>query len=128
MKKRITAVLVVSTGIACIIAGCTGCAMLQTKHLRAERARVHQLVTVGQTIESAQAALRSNGFVLFYESPVDLLKDGTVFQQLVRISKTGPTGDDTFFYTITGGKNPFRKESPYVVIEAGADGIITKVE
>ncbi len=128
MKKRITIGVAVALGIACIIAGCAGCAMLEARQIRTERARVHDLVAVGHDIADAQRILKEKGYALLYKEPIHPTQAKDYVQQLVIIGETNPTASDTFFYVTTGGGNPLRKESPYVMIEAGNDGVITRVE
>jgi len=102
--------------------------MLEAKQIRTERASVHDLVAVGHNISDAQRILRAKGYALLYEDPIHPTQAKDYLQQLVVIGETTPTASDTFFYVTTGGANPLRKESPYVVIEAGNDGIITRIE
>ncbi len=102
--------------------------MLEARQIRTERARVHDLVSVGHTIADAQRILTEKGYTLLYEKPIHPTQAKDYVQQLVIIGDTQPTASDTLFYVTTGGANPLRKESPYVVIEAGNDGIITSIE
>ena len=128
MKNRTTIVVVTTLAIVCIIAGCAGCTMLEAKQLRSERVCVHELIAVGQHISEAQRILTEKGYALRYGEPIHPTKAKDYVQQLVIIGETQPTASDTFFYVTTGGRNPLQKESPYVVIEAGNDGIITRVK
>jgi hypothetical protein len=126
MKMRIT--IGIALGIACIMAGCAGCAMLEARQIRAERDRVHGLVAVGHSFFDAQRVLKEKGYALLYKEPIHPTQAKDYVQQLVIIGETQPTASDTFFYVTTGGANPLWKESPYVILEAGNDGIITRVE
>ncbi len=102
--------------------------MLEAKQIRTERASVHDLVAVGHNISNAQRILIAQGYPLRYEKPIYPTQAKDYVQQLVIIGETNPTASDTFSYVTSGGENPLRRESPYVVIEAGNDGIITRVE
>ncbi len=128
MKKRMTIGLSVALSVICVIVGCVGCAMHGAKQQLAARDHVHTLVSEGQDIADAQRILRDKGYRLLYDKPrhVTQAKDYVVQQVVIGDNRIKPS--DTFFYALTGGRNPLRKESPYVMIEAGNDGIITKVE
>jgi hypothetical protein len=128
MKKRSTALFAMTLALACIISGCSGCAMFKANRIRTERASVHDLVAVGHNISDAQRILIAQGYALRYEKPIHPTQAKDYVQQLVIIGETNPTAGDTVFYVTSGGKHPLRRESPYVVIEAGNDGIITRVE
>ena len=97
---------------------------LENRQLGAERARVHSLIRVGQTIGDAQAALAQRGYRFHSDAPTRFIS----YQQLlVIIGDTTPSALDTFFYAV-GGPNPLRTQSPYVVIAASLDGVITAIE
>lgn len=97
---------------------------LENRQLGAERARVHSLIRVGQTIGEAQAALAQRGFRFHGDVPTRFIS----YQQLlVIIGDTKPSMLDTVFYVV-GGPNPLRTQSPYVVIAASLDGVVTAIE
>lgn len=106
----------------------SSCVMLQTRHLRSEKSKIYSLVSVGQNINDAEMTLRQAGYKLTHATAIHVTKNKDYVQQIVQIGDGLPTASDTFFYTITGGDNPLRLESDHVVIEAGNDHIITKVE
>lgn len=124
MTRRIT---IASVLITCIIA-CASCVTLQTTKLRSEKAKVYSLVSVGQNIHEAEGILRNAGYKLTHSTAKHMTKNKDYVQQIIQVGSVSPTASDTFFYTITGGNNPFRLESDYIVMEAGNDGVITKVE
>jgi hypothetical protein len=126
MKKRIITVLAVTILIASIITTSSGCAVFQTRKLKSQRARVNSLISVGQDIAQAQDILKANGFKATYENPITPTKDGDYLMQIVSLD-VPRTVDDTFFYVLTGGDNPLRRESRHVIIEARTNGIITKL-
>ena len=115
--------------VAALIAGMAGFVWrlsAKAAHLQSERIRVHGIVANGMDISAAQALLKVKGYQLAYETPIRPTASDYV-QQLVVIGDRRPTPLDTFFYT-TGWRNPFPNESPYVVIDAGPDGIIVRVD
>lgn len=109
-----------------LVLSSVGCASFQTVHLRKERERVNRIVAVGDNIFVAQKKLRANGFQLVHENPTKPTRHQNHMMQWVKIGN--PTGDDLMFETITGGANPFRSESFYIVIRAKVDGTIYEIE
>ena len=97
---------------------------LENRQLGAERSRVQSLIRVGQTIGDAQAALTQRGYRFHSDTPTRFIS----YQQLlVVIGDTTPSRLDTFFYVV-GRANPLRTQSPYVVIAASLDGVVTAIE
>ena len=96
--------------------------------LRRERNKVYALIEVGQNLSEAEGILRRSGFELYHDGPIQPTIDKDYLQQLVIIGDATPSGTDTFFYSLTGGANPLRDESPYVIIGATNDGAITRIE
>jgi hypothetical protein len=119
--KLAAALLALTAGLLAIpVVGYT----LENRQLRAERARVHSLVRVGQGIAEAQATLRQNGFRFQSDTPTRFLD----YQQLlVVLGDTTPSRLDTLFYVL-GRENPLRTESPYASIAARLDGVITRID
>ncbi len=111
-----------------IMAGCDGCATGDAGALREERDRVYELVTTGQSIDQAQRVLREKGYRLVYDKPIHPTAAKDYVQQLVIIGNTRPGISETVRYTVTGAGKRREGTSPYVIIEAGNDGVITRVE
>lgn len=94
------------------------------RQLQAERCRVHSLIRVGQSIVDGQEILRQSGYRFHRDTPTRFLD----YQQLlVIIGDPTPSMLDKLCYVV-GLTNPLRTESPYVVIAASLDGVITKVD
>ena len=120
-SKVAVVLLVLLAGLVAIpVIGC----VRENRQLRAERAREHSLVHVGQNLGEAQGTLRQRGYRFQSATPTEYLD---YHQLLVIIGDTTPSRLDTLFYVIGGG-NPLRTESSYVVMAASPDGVITAIE
>lgn len=96
---------------------------------RRNRARVNELISLGQNLGEAQKILRDAGFRLYHDQPVTPTINKDYYQQLVIVGDTRPNAFETIAYTVGLSWMPFtRSESPYVVIDADLDGIITDID
>ena len=96
---------------------------------RRNRARVKELVSLGQDLDEAQRALRDAGFRLSYDEPIKPTVNQDYQQQLVIVGKTQPNAFETFAYAAGLSWRPFtHSESPYVIINASLDGRITNID
>jgi hypothetical protein len=110
-----------------LIAGCSAIPVvayaLENRHLDKERSRVQSLVRIGQSIDDAQRTLAQNGFRFLDDTPTRFIS----YQHLLVITgEAKPSILDTFFY-VMGAANPLRTQSPYVVVAATLDGVVTAV-
>ena len=93
---------------------------------RQNRARVHELIEVGQNLSAAQRILRDGGFQLTYDEPIAPTIRKDYLHQLVIVGETRPNLFETIGYAADLPWMPFtHSESPYVIIEADLDGNIT---
>ena len=94
---------------------------------RMNKKRVMSLIKIGDDLDKAEEILRNAGFKLAYKSPIKPTVKEDYFQQLVRVRDGGPNLFDKLSETF-GRPMPFtHKESPYVAINAGLDGVITEI-
>lgn len=114
--------------VFCITVCLIGCATPKADEAKRNRERVNNLIQVGDQILEAQHILTEEGFTLVYEEPIHPTGPEDYLQQLVVIGDTRHSPAETFFYVTTGGAGPIKKESPYVIIEAQNDGIITVIK
>ena len=96
---------------------------------RQNRARVNELISVGQNLDEAQRILRDSGFALYYDEPITPTINKDYFQQLVIVGETRPNSFESFAYAAGLSWMPFtHSESPYVIIDASLDGTITDID
>ena len=102
---------------------------LNDAEARENRARVNQLISVGHNLDEAQRVLRESGFKLSYDEPIKPTINKDYFQQLVVVGETRPNSFETFAYAAGISWMPFtHSESPYVIINASLDCIITSIK
>ena len=95
---------------------------------RRNRARVHELISIGQDIQDAQSKLKAAGFQLNYDEPKDITGTGTSFSQLVIVGETQPNRFESFGYAAAMRWMPFtHAESAYVIIRSDLSGKITQI-
>ena len=89
---------------------------------RQDKAKVYELVKVGQETATAMEVLMSHGFILRKAE-----SNGT--SQLVVVGDTAPNFFETLQYTTRLPWVPFtNSESPYVVIDSTDAGVITDIQ
>ena len=96
---------------------------------RQNRARVNELISVGQNLDEAQRILRDSGFALYYDEPITPTINKDYFQQLAIVGETRPNSFESFAYAAGLSWIPFtHSESPYVIIDASLDRTITDID
>ena len=96
---------------------------------RQNRARVNELISVGQNLDEAQRILRDSGFALYYVEPITPTINKDYFQQLAIVGETRPNSFESFAYAAGLSWIPFtHSESPYVIIDASLDRTITDID
>ena len=95
---------------------------------RSNKEEVLRLVHVGQDISEAEAILKENDFRLYHDEPITPTYDESYLQQLVIVGNTQPSFFESISYA-TGIWMPFTSgESPYLIINADLDGVITEID
>lgn len=96
---------------------------------RGNRARVNDLISVGQSLNDAQRTLRDSGFRLSYDEPIKPTVAEDYLHQLVIVGNTSPNSFESFGYAAGLSWMPFiHGESAYVIINADLDGTITEID
>lgn len=97
--------------------------------VRGAKKKVRALVEVGQQLDEAERRLREAGFQLMYERPVSPTIDGDELVQIVIVGDPKPSALESFGYAAGLSWMPWTSgELPFVVIDATADGTITRIE
>jgi hypothetical protein len=95
---------------------------------RESRIRVYQLISVGEDLNKAEDKLKNKGFKLWHDEPIAPTVNKDYLQQIVIVGNTLPNNFESFSYA-SGWWMPFtHSESPYVIINATLEGIITEIE
>ncbi|MEM6393231.1 MAG: hypothetical protein AAF797_10695 [Planctomycetota bacterium] len=122
-KGLIVAALVLMTVVAILV--------IRTAVARAElaetKAHVYSLISVGQPLEEAQKTLTQHGYELAYETPSSPTGDPDYTSQLVIVGDTSLSALDSYCYA-AGISNPLSAGVPYVVLRAGPDGKIYRLQ
>lgn len=96
---------------------------------RKNRARVDELVSVGQDINEAATILRKAGFRLYHEEPIAPTISKDYLQHIVIVREGGPNAFETFGYAADLPWMPFtHSEHHFVLLNANLDGTITEIE
>ena len=96
---------------------------------RRNKAKVRELISIGQNLDDAQAKLKNAGFELSYDEPIDPTGNGIYVTQLVIVGETQPNTFESLGYAAQLPWMPFtHTESAYVIIDANLDGTITKIK
>lgn len=103
-------------------------ASIQDAETRRNRDKAMELIAVGQSLEEAESVLQDAGFRLLHDEPASPTINKDYLQQLVIIGDTKANAFDTVAYFTGSSWMPFTStESPFLVIEADLDGIITDI-
>jgi len=125
-QKNVIRWAAVSTiGLAICVAAIAWNVRVARTQLADAKARVYEMVDIGQSLPVVEQRLISQGYILVYEKAI--YPTGPKYmQQLVKIGNTDRSVIDTFCYTV-GIANPLSPGLPYVVIDASPDGRIIRV-
>ena len=95
---------------------------------RSNKEEVRKLIHIGQNLSEAEIILCNANFKLVHEKPIAPTYDKSYLQQLVVVGNTQPNFFESIAYA-SGSWMPFTSgESPYLIINADLDGIITEIE
>lgn len=95
---------------------------------RAERQRVLDLVSVGDSTDQAVIALVNGGFTAGVFKPYSPTGSGTYFVQHVTVGDDTPNFFESFGYTIGASWMPFIHSEPStIILQSTPDGIIEDI-
>jgi hypothetical protein len=96
---------------------------------RKNKAKVRELISVGQDLSEAEGIIKNTGFRLMYDKPITPTYDKSYLQQIFIVGSTSINVFESFAYAAQLSWMPFtHNESPYLVINASLDGTITEIE
>ena len=96
---------------------------------RKNKAKVRELIRVGNNLNEAEVIIKNAGFKLMYDKPITPTYDKSYLQQIVIVGSASINVFETFAYVAQLSWMPFtNNESSYLVINASLDGTITEIE
>ena len=115
--------------LSLLLIGCNGPSARERAEANANRAKILNLISVGNSFAQAEAKLEESGFKFYYDKPIDPTGRGEHLQQLVLVHPAFLKSDTQSSFRYTVGADASKSESlPFIVVEANSAGIITKLK
>jgi len=124
MKKLLLWLLTIfsllSTGFICNT-------VINNRKIVEKKNEIKNFISIGDKLDNAENILKSKKYKLFYPKAIDPTGNKKYLQQIIIVSEWSPNFIDTINYTASINL-PFGTESPYIIIKANNDQVISEIQ